>query len=188
MVDERVPNDGRRRRSRIAVMASCVMLVLAAAGCSGGSGSGAPKYLTSPDGSCPAVDDDATAAASSASVRFEPLAADFIPTSAFRCTYALVIHQGSAPSDGFGGWQQQHVYRAAGPFDDLARALRGQPERRDGSVVCPGMMLAPVAISLTDAAGRTVTAAIPADACGRPIAAVDQAIEAMEWEIVETSD
>lgn len=84
-----------------------------------------------------------------------------------------------------GGWRQQGVYRTAGPFGDLVRALQAPPDTGGGDVECPAIMVAPFVITLTDAEGRTTTPAFPASSCGQPLPAVRQAVDALTWERVD---
>jgi hypothetical protein len=145
-------------------------------------------------GSCPAADVDAVTppAVGSAPVEAEPLAADFVPTSATRCTFTMAIFAERArgpvdPTDpSVGQSVPQSRQRSAGPFGDLVRALRSPPETHAGDVQCPASLEPAIAITLTDAGGRTVTPAIPANVCGAPVEAVRRAADALIWQPVDT--
>lgn len=113
---------------------------------------------------------------------------------------SLVIHgeagESPAADTDQGGWQWQTVQRSTGPFTDLIQALRapaasnassGRPSTpAPPTAVCPAVAAAPIVITLTDGAGRTVTPAIPATACGLPDPAVQQAIDRITWTTVKT--
>jgi hypothetical protein len=157
------------------VVVSAFLLMLA--GCGAGETAQAPavRYLAPPTVNCPAT----------AGARAEPLTADFVPVSASRCTFTLVVEQPSdkvraSPAGRRGGWEWQTVQRSRGPFDALVKALRTPAPARPGKV-CPDILHAPTVVTLTDAAGRTVVPAIPATSCALPDPAVQQAIDGLSW-------
>lgn len=183
---------GAGRGPRSAVAGLCVVLILAAAGCSSGDGPETPRYITPPSGPCSVADSGAKPPTPSPPVPADPLPEGFVPTSAALCNFGIDIdaerrtRSANPGPSGDIGWQEQSVRRSTGPFDDLVRALRTPPETRHGNVICTLKMTMPVTITLTDAAGRTVTPAIPADACGQPIPVVQQAIATLTWVTVRT--
>jgi hypothetical protein len=159
-----------RRRSLL------LLCVLVLAGCAGESA--APRYLYPPLAACPAVNPHVPLAPPA------PLAAGFRPVAAARCTFdpvAVASREGVS-----GGWAWRTVQRSDGPFEALVSALRTPPEtHRAGHLICPASVQEVLYVALTDAAGRTVVPAIPADLCGFRLVAVDRAIEAMTWRTVE---
>ncbi|HLL69164.1 MAG TPA: hypothetical protein VK453_26150 [Micromonosporaceae bacterium] len=176
----------RRRR---AVLGTYAIVVLATAGCSAAPDPRGPRYLSPLYSQCPAG--DAPPWTSTAPTEAQPLAEDFVPTSAMHCTFTLAMlgdraNASAGPQNqGSGGWRQTSVRRSTGPLDDLARALRTPPEASDRPAVCHPVGVRPFVLTLTDATGATATPAIPASTCGRPVPAVGQAIEALTWENVE---
>jgi hypothetical protein len=172
------------RLSEVAPM-RCAPIVLTAfllmlAGCGAGGTAPAPavRYLAPPAVNCPAT-------AGARPGRAEPLAAGFVPVSASRCTFTLVIDQPSdkvraSPPVRRGGWEWQTVQRSRGPFDTLVKSLRTATPAGPGKV-CPDVLHAPTVLTLTDAAGHIVVPAIPATSCDVPDPAVQQAIDRMTW-------
>ena len=159
-----------RRRSWLLI---CVLVL---AGCAGAPTE--PRYLYPPVAACPAVNPHVPVAPPA------PLAADFRPVSAARCTFDPVAI--ASPEGVSGGWAWLTVLRSDGPFDALVSALRLPPEtHRGGELVCPASLQAVLYLALTDASGHTVVPAIPANPCGFRLAAVDRAVEALTWRTVE---
>jgi hypothetical protein len=156
---------------RIAILASLALL----AGCA--SERTSPRYLYPPaDASCPAVDPRQPAAS-----RAAPLGGEFAPVAAAICPFDVVVDVRLG-----GGWRWRTVQRTDGPFDGLITALRTPPPTtRKAHLACPDTAQAPMLIALTDATGRAVIPAIPADPCGFRISAVDQAVAALDWVTVE---
>lgn len=181
------PDDARRHGRRLAVTAVCAVLVVAAAGCArarqqGGTGIGLSSVGRAPAGTgVPCSDPDPTAEPQgpSAPPGPEPLAADFVPVSASRCTVVV------KPVPGDGEWQMRDEQEAAGPFDALVRALRAPSERSGAQGSCSAIGMLPIVITLTDARGRTTVPAIPHDTCGLPTQAALHAIAALPWKTVK---
>jgi hypothetical protein len=160
-----------------------IVLVVLPAGCGAAGTTRAPaaRYLSPPTVNCPAI---------TGLARAEPLAAGFVPVVAGRCTFTLVVESPAArqPGDklkaprgaGRAGWEWVTVQRSSGPFDALAEALRA-PAAAGTSTICPDVLNAPIVLTLTDAAGRTVMPALPATSCNRPDPAVQQAIDRLPW-------
>ena len=159
-----------RRRSLLLI---CVLVL---AGCAGERA--APRYLYPPLAECPAVNPHVPLAQPA------PLPAGFRPVAAARCTFdpvAVASREGVS-----GGWAWRIVQRSDGPFEALVSALRTPPETHRGAhLICPASVQAVLYVALTDASGRTVVPAIPADVCGFRLAAVDRAVAAMTWRTVE---
>lgn len=198
----------RRCRRRAALAAAGVALLMVVTGCASQSGVPPPGYLNPPP-ECLAVGPPAgaasastasasiaaTAAAAAAPASGEPLAADFVPTSALLCTVMLLVPGQRKPGpvspdssrDAAQG-PRAVVKRSVGPFGDLVRALRTPPTPAEGDVVCTLEALMPFAVTLIDAAGRSVTPALPADPCRRPDPAVRAAIGALDWQPVESAE
>jgi hypothetical protein len=136
------------------------------------SGPTEPTYLQ--PARCPALSAAPTATAA-------PLPDDFAAAEVRRCTYGLA-RDPAADS----GWTWQSVQRATGPLDDLLRALRLPPPEHDGGdLVCTAIAVPPVALALTDRAGRTVMPAVPGTPCGTPLPEVTAAVQALSWTTVQ---
>jgi hypothetical protein len=178
-----------------------IVFVVLPAGCGAAGTTRAPaaRYLSPPTVNCPAI---------TGLARAEPLAAGFVPVVAGRCTFTLVVEGPVAespvaespvaespaarqPGDklkaprgagraGRAGWEWVAVQRSSGPFDALVKALRA-PAAAGTSTICPDVLNAPIVLTLTDAAGRTVMPALPATSCNRPDPAVQQAIDRLPW-------
>jgi hypothetical protein len=176
--------DGARR---LAVMAVCAVLVGAAVGCArgrqqGGADIGLSSVGRAPAGAAVRCSDPGPTAepqAPSAPPSPEPLAADFVPVSASRCTAAV------KPVPGDGEWQTRDEQETTGPFAALVRALRSPSEHVGGQGSCSAIGMVPIIITLTDARGRTTVPAIPHDACGLPTQAALEAIRALPWKTVK---
>ncbi len=148
------------------------VIVLAAAGCS--AGSGRAPYLVQSAASCPAVD------ALTGHRSTDPLPAGFRPVSAVRCTFQLAVDR-SASSPPFGGLAWVAAQRSTGPFDGLVRALRQPPRRQDGNAVCTTVFVIPVVFALTDVSGTTLVPAVPGTRCRTPLPEVLSALDALTW-------
>jgi hypothetical protein len=156
-----------------------VLVTVGLAGCSAGGDDGAPKYLYPPDAFCPGVDPHRAVATPA------PLTPDITPVTVTICTFDTVFN--GSPGVDRQEWEWRNVRRSTGPFSDLITALRTPPPtHRTGDQVCPAMMQTPMFIALTDATGRVVIPAIPADQCGFRLPALDAALNALNWVAVET--
>jgi hypothetical protein len=98
--------------------------------------------------------------------------------SAHRCVLGTVVE----PNDG--EWQVRDEQEATGGFDGLVAALR-QPSATRTDDACPLIAVAPVELTLTDAHRRTLSPAVPQDACGLPQASVQEAADALSWKLVK---
>lgn len=197
---------GSRRSVRLPAVALCTAMVLtgcagqtvdnAAAvpgigpgsgmdGCPGEHGGFQPPDALSPDSSAPPTLDapasDAPtpdAPGADAPPSGTPLAADFVPVSASRCTTTFTVLAGQ------GEWMMRDDQVATGPFDALVRALRTPSEQGDEETICTADAVAVPVITLTDARGRTTVPAVPTDVCGKPQRATMDAIAALPWKSV----
>jgi hypothetical protein len=187
MTGSGTPDDAQRHGRRLGVTAVCAVLVVVAAGCArgrqqGGVDIGLSSVARAPAGAgAPCSDPGPTGEpqASSALRSPEPLAVDFVPVSASRCTAVV------KPVPGDGEWQMRNEQEATGPFDALVRALRAPSERSGAQGSCSAIGMLPIVITLTDARRRTTVPAIPHDTCGLPTQAALHAIAALAWKTVK---
>jgi len=98
----------------------------------------------------------------------------FAPVLAKRCVLVE-----PTPTDDVHWVREEQV--AHGGFDALLRALRLPSEPRQ-PLPCPSPV--PIGVTLVDAHGTAVVPAPPEDFCGRPLAEVRGAVDAMPWETV----
>lgn len=108
-----------------------------------------------------------------------PLPADAVLASATRC---LLDYQ-SVPGDG--EWLIGMDQKATDGLDALAAALRLPSE--EASAACPAILYKQIAISVTDTKGRHFHPQVPHDACGAPLKAATDAIEAVPWTTLRTT-
>jgi hypothetical protein len=134
--------------------------------------SGEPARTYLPPGRCPPL-----AAAVTVAGTGEPLPDGFAAVEVRRCTYGL-----ARDPAGEGGWIWTSVQRATGPLDDLVRALRLPPPEHDGGdLICTAVAMPPIALAVTDRAGRTVMPAVPGTPCRTPLPEVTAALHALTW-------
>jgi hypothetical protein len=187
MMGSGTPDGARWHDRRLAVTAVCAVLVVATAGCArgrqqGGADIGLSSVERAPAGvGVPCSDPGPTAEpqAPSAPPSPEPLAADFVPIAASRCTGVV------RPVPGDGEWQMRDEQEATGPWAGRVRGQRPPAERSAGQGPCLAIAMAPIVITLTDARGRTTVPAIPHNACGLPAQAALHAIGALAWKTVK---
>ena len=165
------------------VVALFVMIVALTGGCvphvdaepgAPGPGTPAPDAL---DASCDSPY-DSTWSAPPTTV----LPADAVLVSVKRCVSE------TRPVRGDGEWLVAIHQEATSHLDALADALRlptVQPPLFGGA--CPAIAYAPIVLQATDTAGRTIYPYIPLDACGVPLLAVTDAIDALPWTDVSTT-
>ena len=102
-----------------------------------------------------------------------PLPGDFVPVSARRC---VLVDDGTPDST---TWIREEQV-ARGGFDALVRALHLPSEPRQ-ALPCP--MPVPIGITLTDRQGTNVVPDPPRNFCGLPLPAVQDAIDALPWQV-----
>jgi hypothetical protein len=110
-----------------------------------------------------------------------PLPADAVLVAATRCRYETQQFPGD------GEWMMRIEQRAESGLDALATALRLPAEKPDGSQACDLIRYGPIIITVTDDRGRQLHPKVPETACGAPLLAAVDAINALRWSTVATT-
>lgn len=128
---------------------------------------------------CPATGTPAGANSVSAPTpTFTSLPADFVPVRATRCVYLTTRVPGK------GEWLYLEEQRATTGLAALAAALRptGPSPSLPKGAACSDIGVIPIVITLIDAKGRTLTPALPVDACGIYRHPATAAIGRLPWQ------
>jgi len=141
-----------------------VLLAGVLAGCTGPATAGGGPSTAPADTGMPCATHD----------EGRPLPGDFVPVSAARC---VLVDDGSRDS---ATWIREEQV-ARGGLDALVRALRLPSEPRQ-ALPCP--MPVPIGITLTDRHGTSVVPDPPRNFCGLPLSAVQDAIDALHWQVI----
>jgi hypothetical protein len=101
--------------------------------------------------------------------------------SATRCLFEPKLVSGD------GEWLIRTDQRADHGLDALAAALRLPSQTAGPGQACPAIGYVPIIITVTDTTGHQLHPRLPTEACGAPLPAAVDAIDALPWHTTATS-
>jgi len=109
------------------------------------------------------------------------LPAEAVLVAATRCLFGPKV----VPGDG--EWLMRIDQRADHGLEALAAALRLPSQTGQPGQACAAIGYMPIIITVTDATGRQLHPRLPIEACGAPLRAAVDAIDALPWRTTATS-